>query len=62
LHQSQLILEENGETVLLEIQIHTTNDIIMELLKYGSNVKVLEPINLQNEMKKRILEMIKRYQ
>jgi hypothetical protein len=62
LHESQRILEENGETVLLEIHIHTTNDIVMELLKYGSNVKVLEPVSLQNEMKKRILEIIKLYQ
>ena len=61
-HESQRILEENGETVLLEIHIHTTNDIVMELLKYGSNVKVLEPVSLQNEMKNRISEMAKRYQ
>lgn len=62
LHESQHILEENGETVLIVIHIHTTNDFIMELLKYGSNVKVLEPISLQNEMKSRILAMTKRYQ
>jgi proteasome accessory factor B len=62
LHESQQILEENGETVLLAIHIHTTNDIVMELLKYGSNVKVIEPVNLQNEMKNRILEMTKMYQ
>lgn len=62
LHQSQRILEENGETVLLEIQIHATHDIMMELLKYGSNVKVIEPINLQNEMKHKISEMTKLYQ
>ena len=62
LHESQQILEENGKTVLLAIHIHTTNDIKMELLKYGSNVKVLEPVSLQNEIKTRILEMTKIYQ
>jgi predicted DNA-binding transcriptional regulator YafY len=62
LHESQQILKENGKTVLIAIHIHTTNDIIMELLKYGSNVKVLEPVNLQNEIKTRILEMTKMYQ
>jgi proteasome accessory factor B len=62
LHESQRILEENDETVLVEIHIHTTNDIIMELLKYGKNVKVIEPISLQNEIKTRILEMTKMYQ
>jgi hypothetical protein len=38
LHESQRIVEETNDTVLLEIYIHTTNDIIMELLKYGRNV------------------------
>lgn len=62
LHESQQILEENDEKVLLEINIHPTNDIVMELLKYGSNVKVIEPISLQNEIKNRITEMVKMYQ
>ena len=62
LHESQQILEENGKTVLLEIYIHTTNDIVMELLKYGSNVKVIEPISLQEEIRNRIFAMIKKYE
>ena len=62
LHESQRILEETKNTVLLEIFIHTTNDIQMELLKYGSDVKVLSPISLQNEIKKSILEMSNLYQ
>ena len=62
LHESQHILEENEDRVLVEIYIHPTNDIIMELLKYSSNVKVIAPISLQNEMKNRILEMTKLYQ
>ncbi len=62
LHESQRILEEDEESIWVEIYIHPTNDIKMELLKYGSNVKVVSPISLQNEMKKRILEMTKLYQ
>ena len=62
LHESQRILEETKDTVLLEIFIHTTNDIQMELLKYGSNVKVLSPISLQNAIKKSIAEMSNLYQ
>ena len=61
LHESQRIVEENEDSVILEIFIHTTNDIIMELLKYGSDVKVLSPISLQNEIKNRISEMSKLY-
>jgi predicted DNA-binding transcriptional regulator YafY len=62
LHESQLIVEETENTVELEIFIHTTNDILMELLKYGSNVKVLSPISLQNKIKNSIAEMSNLYQ
>jgi predicted DNA-binding transcriptional regulator YafY len=56
LHESQRIVEETNDTVLLEIYIHTTNDIIMELLKYGRNVKVVAPKSLVATMKERIAE------
>ncbi len=62
LHESQRVLEGDEDTVLIEIYIHPTNDIKMELLKYGSNVKVVSPISLQNEIKNRISEMTKLYQ
>ena len=61
LHESQRIVEENEDKVLLEITIHPTNDIIMELLKYGSEVKVVSPVFLQKEMKKSISAMTKLY-
>ena len=61
LHQSQRIVEENKDFVLVEIAIHPTNDIIMEILKQGSNVKVIAPISLQNEIKNRISAMTQLY-
>lgn len=57
LHESQRVIEEMEETVVIEIRIHLTHDIEMELLKYGSNVKVLEPESLIEKMKKRVGEM-----
>ena len=62
LHQSQRIVEETEDTVIIEIFIHTTYVIKMELLKYGSNVKVIAPISLQNDIKNRISEMSNLYQ
>jgi proteasome accessory factor B len=62
LHESQSILEENKDIIILEINIHTTNDFIMELLKYGSDVEVLEPQSLIALMKKRIEQMANLYQ
>ncbi|WP_395051505.1 helix-turn-helix transcriptional regulator [Flavobacterium sp.] len=62
LHESQHIVEETEDTVVLEIFIHTTNDIIMELLKYGSDVEVLEPESLIVTIKGSIKQMANLYQ
>ena len=61
LHKSQRIVKETEDAVSIEIFIHTTNDIKMELLKYGTNVKVIAPISLQNDIKNRISEMSNLY-
>lgn len=62
LHTSQKIISDSEDTLIIELHIHTTNDIIMELLKYGSEVKILEPKALQKKIKERIVEMTKLYQ
>lgn len=62
LHESQRIVAETENTVLLEIYIHLTNDIIMELLRYGSDVEVIEPKSLIATMKDSIKQMENLYQ
>jgi proteasome accessory factor B len=62
LHESQQILKETKDTIQLEIYIHLTHDIEMELLKYGSYVKVLAPESLIATMKERIKQMANLYQ
>ena len=62
LHESQRIVEETGDEVILEVFIHTTNDFIMELLKYGSEVEVLEPQSLIGIMKGKLEQMKRLYQ
>lgn len=61
LHTSQKILSDSADALLIELHIHPTNDIIMELLKYGSDVEVIEPPKLKNDIKKRISQMMKIY-
>jgi proteasome accessory factor B len=61
LHESQRIIEETKDTILIEIYIHTTNDIVMELLKYGSDVKVVQPQNLITNMKEKVKLLAKLY-
>lgn len=57
LHSSQKVIKDAKEELLIELYIHPTNDIVMELLKYGANVKVIEPQSLISLMKERITEM-----
>lgn len=61
LHSSQKIISDTEDELLIELFIHTTNDIVMELMKYSSEVKVLEPKSLQNEIKRRLVKMTKLY-
>jgi predicted DNA-binding transcriptional regulator YafY len=46
------VLKDTDEELVIELFIHPTNDITMELLKYGANVKVLEPVSLQMKSKR----------
>lgn len=59
LHASQKIISDTQDALEIELYIHPTNDFIMELLKYGSEVKVTEPQQLRNKIKKRITDMMR---
>lgn len=59
LHASQKIISDTEDALEIELYIHPTNDFIMELLKYGSEVKVTEPQQLRNKIKKRITDMMR---
>ena len=61
LHSSQKIITDNDEKLVVELFIHPTNDLIMELMRFGSEVKVIEPEILRNSIRDRVTEMIKLY-
>jgi proteasome accessory factor B len=61
LHDSQKIISDTLDALMVELYIHPSNDFIMELLKYGNQVEVLEPKQLRDAVKKSISEMIKIY-
>jgi len=62
LHDSQQITIETGDFVTFEIYIHLTHDFIMELLRYGDNVKVVSPESLVGTVKEKIKQMTNFYQ
>lgn len=61
LHTSQIIVLDNEEKLIVELLIHPTNDFIMELMRFGAEVKVIEPEVLRNTVKDRVTQMIKLY-
>lgn len=61
LHTSQKIISDSEDALVIELFIHPANDFVMELLKYGSEVKVIEPSELREEVKSRITQMAKIY-
>jgi predicted DNA-binding transcriptional regulator YafY len=61
LHHSQKAIVDSIDEYRIELFINITYDFIMELLSFGEEVKVLEPIRLQNEIKRRISKMLSLY-
>lgn len=51
LHETQEILEDNEEELLIKLKLYVTHDLIMELLSFGDNMKVIKPKSLVKEIK-----------
>ena len=61
LHDSQRIIAETGDSITFEMYICLTHDFVMELMRYDSKVKVLEPQSLIDDIKTRIDAVSKLY-
>ena len=61
LHASQEILEDNEDELLIKLTLYITHDFVMELLSYGENVKVIEPIALIEQMKQSYKNALDQY-
>ncbi len=61
LHQSQKLLEDNGEYADFELYLAPTYDFIMRLLHMGAMIEVISPVSLRKTMKKWISDMYHLY-
>jgi predicted DNA-binding transcriptional regulator YafY len=61
LHSSQKILTDTQEKLVIQLLLHPTNDFTMELMRFGAELKVIEPEVLRNTIKDRVTNMIKLY-
>ncbi len=51
LHETQQILVDNEKELIIKLKLCLTHDLIMELLSFGDNMKVIEPEVLAKKIK-----------
>lgn len=51
LHDTQQVLVDNDEEMKIKLKLCLTHDLVMELLSFGDNMKVIEPKSLVDEIK-----------
>lgn len=61
LHYSQKVISEDENECVIELYMSPTYDFVMELLSMGSEIKILEPKSLQEEIKVKLLKTLKQY-
>jgi len=61
LHHSQQVIKQTDEFVELEYHVYLTTELIMTILSYGKQVKVLAPKTLKNQIKATVQEMAALY-
>lgn len=61
LHHTQEVILDTDVELQLKLNLCITHDFLMELLSFGDQVKVFQPLNLINEMKKIYTQSLERY-
>lgn len=61
LHETQEILEDNDQELKIKLKLFLTHDLMMELLSFGDNMKVIEPKQLADEIKETHQNAFKQY-
>ncbi|MEI6748338.1 MAG: WYL domain-containing protein [Bacteroidota bacterium] len=51
LHETQKILTDSDDELLIQLKLVVTHDFLMEILSHGEYVKVIKPANLVDEVK-----------
>jgi len=60
LHHSQKVISE-GDPTIIELKIFISYDFIQELLSFGEEVKILEPVSLVEEVKEKLKKALIQY-
>jgi predicted DNA-binding transcriptional regulator YafY len=61
LHSTQKVLIDNREELQISLKLCVTHDLVMELLSFGAEMKVLQPPSLVDEIRKAHKKAYKQY-
>jgi predicted DNA-binding transcriptional regulator YafY len=61
LHESQEVLVDNEQEILIKLKIYLTHDFLMDILSHGENVKVIQPAGLIEQLKLNYTNAINQY-
>jgi len=61
LHHTQKIHFVNDEQIDVKLFVHATNELMMEIMKYGSICEVIKPQILRDKVKQKVRELYKKY-
>ncbi|HRP52367.1 MAG TPA: WYL domain-containing protein [Fluviicola sp.] len=60
-HKSQVVIRSSPNSVLFEMEVYVSEELIRTLLSYGGEIKVIEPSSLVDELIKRTRLMAENY-
>ncbi len=61
LHETQQVLVDSDEETRIKLKLYLTHDLVMELLSFGDNMKVIEPKSLADQIKQAHKNAYKQY-
>jgi predicted DNA-binding transcriptional regulator YafY len=62
LHSSQTVLVDDDNELRISLHLYVTHDLIMKLLSYAANMKVIQPQSLADQLKQAFIAAAKRYE
>lgn len=61
IHHSQKILKEEADMLLIELRVITNPELEREILSYGEQLEVVEPLHLRKKIRERAEKLMKKY-
>lgn len=61
LHESQKVLIDDDKEFRIALKVHISHDLLMELLSFGANMKVIEPQSLKKRIIVSLTNSLKQY-